>query len=90
MTAVANEIDYARIGRILLHSTARAVLEEMARRHPEPVSPKQISLVAFDELANVAYHVRALQRLGLIQAHHTEPRRGAVEHFYTLTEETIA
>lgn len=37
------------------------------------------------KLPNVAYHVRQLHAAGLIHPVRTEPRRGAVEHFYELT-----
>jgi hypothetical protein len=34
----------------------------------------------------VAYHVRMLSQYGLVEMTHTEPRRGALEHFYQRTE----
>lgn len=37
-------------------------------------------------LGCVSYHVRYLNRLGLIELKGTRPRRGAVEHTYQLAE----
>ena len=33
-------------------------------------------------LGNVSYHVRVLERVGLLQLAHTRQRRGAIEHYY--------
>jgi hypothetical protein len=35
-------------------------------------------------LSNVSYHVRQLAKAGLIELVATRPRRGALEHYYTL------
>jgi predicted transcriptional regulator len=32
----------------------------------------------------VSYHVRQLEKAGLIELVATKPRRGALEHYYTL------
>jgi hypothetical protein len=39
-------------------------------------------------LGTVAYHFRALQRLGLIEVSAQIPRRGAIEYVYQLTAST--
>jgi DNA-binding transcriptional ArsR family regulator len=36
-------------------------------------------------LGTVSYHVRELRKVELIEATRTEPRRGALEHFYRRT-----
>ena len=36
-------------------------------------------------LATASHHFRILARAGLIQLFRTEPRRGAVDHFYVLS-----
>jgi hypothetical protein len=35
----------------------------------------------------VFYHVRALERLACMEQRRVEPRRGALEHFFALTDE---
>ena len=53
-----------------------ALLEE------ETSSPVQLSKKLGASLGTVAYHVRTLHELGLLQDVGTTPRRGAVEHHY--------
>lgn len=45
-------------------------------------SPVQLAQRLEQPLGSVAYHVRRLDTLGLIELVHTRPRRGATEHFY--------
>jgi DNA-binding transcriptional ArsR family regulator len=45
-------------------------------------SPNQLSKELHEGLSQVSYHVERLKKLGLIEMTKTEPRRGAVEHFY--------
>ncbi len=45
-------------------------------------SPNQLSKELHEGLSQVSYHVEKLTKLGLIEMVRTEPRRGAVEHFY--------
>lgn len=47
-----------------------------------PSSPVQLSRQLGASLGTVAYHVRTLHDLGLLEDVGTEPRRGAVEHYY--------
>jgi DNA-binding transcriptional ArsR family regulator len=37
-----------------------------------------------EPLGNVSYHVRQLEKAGLIELVATKQRRGALEHYYTL------
>jgi hypothetical protein len=48
-------------------------------------SPNIIAGALEERLGNVAYHMRALERLGCIELVRTQPVRGAVEHFYRAT-----
>ncbi|MBJ7469649.1 MAG: helix-turn-helix transcriptional regulator [Solirubrobacteraceae bacterium] len=48
----------------------------------EEFSPMMLHTELGDPLGNVSYHVRALLDAGLIELVRTEPRRGAIEHFY--------
>jgi DNA-binding transcriptional ArsR family regulator len=49
-------------------------------------SPNELANELGEGLGHVSYHVRALKDLGCIELVRTEPRRGAVEHFYRATE----
>src|SRR3954447_17129680 len=48
-------------------------------------SPNQLAEALAEPLGNVSYHVRILRELGLVELVRTEPRRGALEHFYRAT-----
>jgi DNA-binding transcriptional ArsR family regulator len=48
-------------------------------------SPRAFTKFHQATLAAASHHFRILARAGLIQLLRTEPRRGAVEHFYVLS-----
>ena len=48
-------------------------------------SPRQPAELSGERLLNVSYHVRVLRDAGCAELVRTEPRRGAVEHFYRPT-----
>lgn len=52
-------------------------------------SPSEISAETGEDIATVSYHVKVLCDHGLVVLDHTEPRRGAVEHFYRAVSRTI-
>jgi hypothetical protein len=45
-------------------------------------SPSELPDALGEPLGNVSYHVRILRELDCIELVRTEPRRGALEHFY--------
>jgi DNA-binding transcriptional ArsR family regulator len=45
-------------------------------------SPNELAKKLDEPLTNVSYHVRMLHDLGCIELVETEPRRGALEHYY--------
>ncbi len=49
-------------------------------------SPNQLSQELSEPLGNVSYHVKTLLEYDCVELVKTEPRRGAVEHFYRATE----
>ncbi|MBS1883522.1 MAG: helix-turn-helix transcriptional regulator [Actinobacteria bacterium] len=49
-------------------------------------SPNQIAGVLDEPLGNVSYHVKTLLEYGWLDLVKTEPRRGAVEHFYARSD----
>jgi hypothetical protein len=49
-------------------------------------SPKEIAAELGEPLVrNIAYHVKELEKRGLVELVDTQPRRGAVEHYYRAT-----
>jgi hypothetical protein len=50
------------------------------------MSPNQLSIALDEPLGNVSYHVKTLRDDGCVELIKTEPRRGAVEHFYRVTD----
>jgi hypothetical protein len=48
-------------------------------------SPNEFAKLLDEPLTNISYHVRMLHDLGVIELAHTEPRRGALEHYYKPT-----
>jgi DNA-binding transcriptional ArsR family regulator len=55
------------------------------------VSPKELSRALGEGLSQVSYHVNVLRDdcEGMIEKTRTEPRRGAVEHYYRATAKTM-
>lgn len=49
-------------------------------------SPVDIATTLDEPLGVVSYHVRMLRDYGLAEETRTEPRRGALQHFYRRTE----
>jgi hypothetical protein len=54
--------------------------------HKGVSSPNQLSQELGEPLGNVSYHVKTLLEYDCVELVKTEPRRGAVEHFYRATE----
>ena len=48
-------------------------------------SPNALAQALGEPLGNVSYHVRVLRELNCVELIRTEPRRGALEHFYRAT-----
>lgn len=55
------------------------------------VSPNELSQALGEGLSQVSYHVKVLRDDcdGIIEEIRTEPRRGAVEHYYRATEKSL-
>jgi predicted transcriptional regulator len=73
------------IVRSLGHPTRRAILNRMIATG-EPTSPKEITEMTGRALHSIGYHVRMLAQAKVITLDHTEPRRGALEHFYRVMD----
>jgi DNA-binding transcriptional ArsR family regulator len=68
------------IAKALGHPIRARVLAALDGRE---ASPTELSRQFDVDLGNIAYHVKGLERDGLLRLVRTEPRRGALEHFYT-------
>jgi predicted transcriptional regulator len=68
----------------LAHAIRRDIIRALADGH---TTPKGIAEVIGKPLGVVAYHVRMLRDYGLIEVERTEPRRGALQHFYRFTDQ---
>src|SRR5918999_5780507 len=66
--------------RVLAHPLRPRILELLAVRGE--ASPNEMAAELGVPLGTLSYHTRLLRDLGWIELVRTEPRRGAVEHFY--------
>lgn len=73
------EIDDPRLVKALAHPLRVRILRVL---ETQTASPSDIAGKIGAPLGNVSYHVRALERVGLIELASTAPRRGALEHYY--------
>lgn len=65
---------------MLAHPLRPRILELLAVRGE--ASPNEMATELGVPLGTLSYHIRLLRDLGWIELVRTEPRRGAVEHFY--------
>ena len=94
-TITTAPLDYQRIAEAFVHPLKLRILALMSEppppravpeNSPEPGwSPNSLYVAAGQPLGNVSYHVRELAKAGLIELVATKQRRGALEHYYTLT-----
>jgi DNA-binding transcriptional ArsR family regulator len=54
----------------------------------QPRSPVELARQLGGTIGNIGHHVRVLRDLGAVRLVHTRQRRGAIEHFYRLTDDT--
>jgi DNA-binding transcriptional ArsR family regulator len=69
-----------RLAKALSHPLRRRILESLTAGGV--ASPSALAEVLSERVANVSYHVRILRDLDYVELVRTEPRRGALEHFY--------
>jgi len=72
-----------KLAKALAHPLRMRILTSL---HDGISSPNQLSQELGEPLGNVSYHVKTLLEFDCIELVKTEPRRGAVEHFYRATE----
>ena len=78
MTAPADASE--RLLKAIAHPLRQRILA--AINEGDATSPNEISRRLGEPLGRVSHHVRVLVRLDAIELVRTEPRRGAVEHYY--------
>src|SRR4051812_47204949 len=72
----------ARIAKALAHPLRARILLRLGER---VASPGDLASELGAPLGLVAYHVRMLRDYHCVELVRTEPRRGAVQHFYRAT-----
>lgn len=72
-----------QLAKALAHPLRVRILTTL---HKGISSPNQLSQELGEPLGNVSYHVKTLLEYDCVELVKTEPRRGAVEHFYRATE----
>jgi DNA-binding transcriptional ArsR family regulator len=75
-----------RLMKALSHPLRVQILTLVNER---PWSPNEMSKELDEGLSQVSYHVKVLRDFELIELTKTEPRRGAVEHYYKAVERTF-
>ena len=68
--------------KALSHPIRVEILEALQGR---VASPSELSQEMDESLGVISYHANTLVKCGCLELVHTEPRRGAVEHFFAIT-----
>ena len=72
-----------QVAKALAHPLRVRILSSL---HTGISSPNQLAQELGEPLGNVSYHVKTLLEYDCVELVKTEPRRGAVEHFYRATD----
>jgi len=72
-----------QLAKALAHPLRVRILSSL---HKGISSPNQLAQELGEPLGNVSYHVKTLLEYDCVELVRTEPRRGAVEHFYRATD----
>src|SRR3954470_8348725 len=81
-TRAAAETSQARIAKALAHPLRARILQRLGER---VASPGDLAVELDAPLGVVSYHVRMLRDYDCVELVRTEPRRGALQHFYKAT-----
>jgi DNA-binding transcriptional ArsR family regulator len=73
-----------RLAKAFSHRLRLRILRRLAESGV--ASPSELADALGEPLGNVSYHVRILRELDCLELVRTEPRRGALAHFYRGTE----
>jgi DNA-binding transcriptional ArsR family regulator len=72
-----------RLAKALSHRLRVQILQRLDEAGE--ASPKELAEALGEPVGNVSYHVRILRELDCVELVRTEPRRGAIAHFYRAT-----
>jgi DNA-binding transcriptional ArsR family regulator len=72
-----------RLAKALSHRLRVQILQRLTEHGA--ASPSELADALDERVGNVSYHVRVLRELACLELVRTEPRRGALEHFYRAT-----
>src|SRR3954464_6605804 len=75
-------VDDPRFVKAMSHPLRVRILAMLRERKS---SPRELAELLGATLGTTAYHVRTLERLGLIELVDERPVRGAIEHYYRAT-----
>lgn len=78
--------DATRMAKALSHPIRTKIL---GRLNEDVASPNMLAQEMGESLGVVSYHVRALLDLDCIELVDTQPRRGAIEHYYRATQRAM-
>jgi hypothetical protein len=81
-------IDWERLARCQCRELRVAILEVLALDGGRTLSPNELRFELQTHLSNVNYHVRELEKFGMVEMVTEKPVRGATEHFYALAKKT--
>lgn len=70
---------------LLQNPLRKTLLRLFVEAGEELRSPKELTVPVNKRISSVGYHVRVLAEYGAVALIDTQPRRGAVEHFYEAT-----
>lgn len=82
-STVPRTVNWERIARASAHDTQIALLEQLVIAD-KALSPSDLAAAVGVTLGVASYHMRMLRDRGLVELARTEPRRGALQHFYRL------
>src|SRR3954469_11625510 len=78
----AGETSEARIAKVPAHPLRARILQRLGER---VASPADLAGELDSPLGVISYHVRMLRDYDCVELVRTEPRRGALQHFYRAT-----
>jgi DNA-binding transcriptional ArsR family regulator len=82
MAAMSKQDKNDAVVKAVAHPIRREILRRLESNENGGLSPKALAKELKQPLGDVSYHIRTLTKAGVLQLVDTQPRRGAVEHFY--------
>lgn len=79
-----SEVDWEKVARNEIHPRRYGLLQILSLDGGRTLSPKECSYELHTSVSDVNYHMKRLQRTGIVRLAHTIPVRGTFEHFYCL------